>query len=98
MNSPADIEIVVRYLGIIRLLTGRQTVVLTLPAPATVKHVAAALKQQLPPEVYNAIDRQTLLLSAALHQPGIVISWTEDAERMLQSGNCLTIVTPVTGG
>jgi|GEM_PF-2125745 len=98
MNSPADIEIMVRYLGIIRLLTGRQTDLLTLPAPVSVKDVAAALKQQLPPAVYTEIGRQALLLSAALHQPGIVISWTADADRALQSGNCLTIVTPVTGG
>lgn len=98
MNSPENIEVVVRYLGIIRLLTGRQTDRLTLARPAALRDVAAALKEQLPSHVYAEVERQTLLLSSGIHMPGSVVTLLEDADRELEPGSCLTIVTPVTGG
>lgn len=98
MNKPDGVRVTVRYLGVVRLMSGRREDVLTFGKPVSVSQVLTKVKELLPPEVYTEIRRQSLILSPQPEAPGIVLNMPEDEEKILGDGNCLTVVTPVTGG
>ncbi|SHE72910.1 hypothetical protein [Desulforamulus putei] len=98
MTKPDKVRVTVRYLGVVRLMSGRREDVLVFTGPVTVAAILSRLKALLPGEVYQEIQRQSLLLSPRPGAPGVVLAMPGDEGQMLEDGHCLTVVTPVTGG
>ncbi len=98
MIEHSPVRITIRYLGVVRLMSGRKEDVLHFHQPVTVGEVLAKIKELLPDQAYVEIKRQTLVLSPLPAEPGIVLSMPRDVGQIMGDGNCLTVVTPVTGG
>lgn len=93
------IKILVRYLGILRLYSGKQYEELQFKAgPVRLSDVLARLQTTLNPKLSGALAKQTIMLSTAPDQPGIVLTVERDLARELADGSCITLVTPLTGG
>ncbi|SHK58028.1 MoaD/ThiS family protein [Desulforamulus aeronauticus] len=98
MIEHSPVRITIRYLGVVRLMSGRKEDVLQFCQPVTVEEVLARIKELLPDQTYLELVRQTLVLSPLPTEPGIVLSMPKDAGKIMKDGDCLTVVTPVTGG
>ena len=98
MSKPDSVSITVRYLGVVRLMSGRREDVIKLAGPVCVADVLSHLQKLLTPEVYQELTRQTLLLSTLPDVPGTVLAMPADRNKIIPNGYCLTVVTPVTGG
>lgn len=98
MTKHDPVRLTVRYLGVVRLMSGRKEDILEFQQAVTVEQVLERLREILPEQAFLEISRQTLVLSPWPNAPGIVLAMPEDIGKMLEDGNCLTVVTPVTGG
>ncbi|AEF93734.1 hypothetical protein Desca_0854 [Desulfotomaculum nigrificans CO-1-SRB] len=98
MDKPDRIRVFIRYLGVVRLLSGRRGDILEFSQPVTVARVLQHLEELLPDPVFKEVDRQTLVLSPEPGAPGMALRIPDDQDKMVHNGNCLTVVTPVTGG
>ncbi len=98
MNKPEKIRVYLRYLGIFRLMTGKKEEILEFNESASVEEVLNTLKELLSADMYSQLQNQTLMLSSRVGEPGRVLNPQTDKDLILQDGNCITVVTPVTGG
>lgn len=98
MPRPNGVSITVRYLGVVRLISGRREDVLGFAEKPSVEEVLLKLGELLPQAAYEQIARQTLLLAPEPQAPGLILEMPKDGTKRMENGSCLTVVTPVTGG
>lgn len=92
-------SLTLRFLGVLRLLAGRQLLELPLAEDSiTLQSLLTELNEHFGTDFAKEAQHQLILLSPSPGEPGQVLNIKEDGHTEIPSGHCVTFVTPPAGG